>query len=195
LSRNIGDFTEIINLTTDLTDSTDEDDNIMSEDKKGLRVRSPFIVVFMVFFKEKCHKNLQVQQAPRSTMKIKALLKPMDFAVLALSLAMTLGSGFVLYSDSESGLNVIIRGSGRSWVFPLEAEERIAVPGPLGETVVEIRGGQSRVLSSPCANQTCVAAGHIGRPGNWTACLPNRVFVSIEGGADEENRTVDAAAW
>jgi hypothetical protein len=128
-------------------------------------------------------------------MKKKLPLKPLDFAVLALSLALTLGSGFALYSGAESGVNVIIRGSGRTWVFPLEAEERIAVPGPLGETTVEISGGQSRVLSSPCVNQTCVAAGHIGRPGNWTACLPNRVFVSIEGGADEENSTVDAAAW
>jgi hypothetical protein len=103
---------------------------------------------------------------------------------------------------------VVIQGSGRTWVFPLEAEERIAVPGPLGETVVGIAGGRAMVLSSPCANQTCVAAGHIGRPGNWTACLPNKVLVLIEkkdengapGAIDTTNTTntagtIDATAW
>jgi hypothetical protein len=59
--------------------------------------------------------------------------------------------------------------------------------------VVEISGGKARVLSSPCVNQTCVAVGHIHRQGEWAACLPNKVFVSIEGSADDE--ALDAAAW
>ncbi|MDR1862780.1 MAG: NusG domain II-containing protein [Treponema sp.] len=127
-------------------------------------------------------------------MKNKAPLKPLDFAVLALSLALTLYSGLAVYSGAKTGARVIVRGSGRTWVFPLKAEERIAVPGPLGETVVELGGGRARFLSSPCVNQTCVAAGHIRRPGNWTACLPNRVFLFIEG-REDENGTIDAAAW
>jgi hypothetical protein len=126
--------------------------------------------------------------------KNKGPLKPLDFAVLAVALALTLGSALAVYSGAGSGGRVVIRGSGRTWVFPLEAEERIAVPGPLGETVVGIGGGRAAVLSSPCANQTCVAAGHIGRPGNWTACLPNQVLVSIES-REDENGTIDAAAW
>jgi hypothetical protein len=125
-------------------------------------------------------------------------LKPLDFAVLSVSLALTLCSALALYPDATSGARVVIQGSGRTWVFPLEAEERLAVPGPLGETVVGIGGGRAVVLSSPCANQTCVAAGHMRRPGNWTACLPNKVLVSIEGkieGKADEDTTIDAAAW
>jgi hypothetical protein len=132
-------------------------------------------------------------------MKKSVLLKPLDFAVLAVSLALILCSAFVLYPLSESGAVVIIRGSGRTWIFPLDAEERIAVPGPLGETVVGISGGQALVLSSPCTNQTCVAAGHIGRPGNWTACLPNKVLVLIEkkdeNGTADTAGSIDAAVW
>jgi hypothetical protein len=127
-------------------------------------------------------------------MKNRLRLKPLDFAVLAVALALTLCSALTVYSGAESEARVVIQGSGRSWIFPLEAEERIAVPGPLGETVVEIGGGRVMVLSSPCTNQTCVAAGHIRRPGNWTACLPNKVLVSIEGKEDEDG-TIDAAAW
>jgi hypothetical protein len=79
-------------------------------------------------------------------------------------------------------------------VFPLDAEEHIGVSGPLGETVVEISGGQSRVLSSPCANQTCVAAGHLSRRGQWAACLPNKVFVYIEGTGDDDTAP-DSTTW
>jgi hypothetical protein len=124
--------------------------------------------------------------------KKKPFPKPMDFAAIALSLGIILSAGLAAYAETPSTGQVLIQGSGRTWIFPLDAEERIAVAGPIGETVVEIQGGRVRVLSSPCGNQTCVAAGHIGRRGEWAACLPNRVLVAIEGSGGE---TVDAAAW
>jgi hypothetical protein len=61
--------------------------------------------------------------------------------------------------------------------------------------VVEIRGGRARIVSSPCVNQTCVAAGAVHSPGQWTACLPNRVMVSISGSNSEAEGAVDAASW
>ncbi|MDR1104879.1 MAG: NusG domain II-containing protein, partial [Treponema sp.] len=88
-----------------------------------------------------------------------------------------------------------VMGGGRSWVFPLAAAERLAVPGPLGETMVEIRDGRARIVSSPCMNQICVAAGAVHTPGQWTACLPNRVMVSISGSGREADGEVDAASW
>jgi hypothetical protein len=126
--------------------------------------------------------------------KMKTKLKPLDFAAIGLSLGLTIFCGLTVYAAPQAQARVIVRGSGRTWIFPLDAEERVTVPGPLGETVVEIREAGARVLSSPCENQTCVAAGHIGRRGEWTACLPNKVSVSIEGSAGE-SETVDAAAW
>jgi hypothetical protein len=119
-------------------------------------------------------------------------LRPFDFAVIGLSLVLVVFSGLRVYGKAPAGRRVLIRGADRSWVFPADAEERVAVPGPLGDTVVEVRRGRARVLSSPCDNQTCVAAGHIDARGQWTACLPNRVFVVIEGTGDAP---VDAAAW
>jgi hypothetical protein len=88
----------------------------------------------------------------------------------------------------------MIQGSSGVWVFPLDAEETITVPGLLGDTVVEIRDHRAHVLSSPCDNQTCVAAGHIDSDGQWVACLPNNVFVMIEG-ADDINEILDTTAW
>ena len=126
-------------------------------------------------------------------MRSKAL-KPLDFFIIGISSVATAFSAFAVYGDSRDAGQVIVQGEGAAWVFPLDAEEKISVPGPLGETVVEIRGGRSRVLASPCANQTCVAAGHLDRQGQWIACLPNRVFVYIEGTGDGE-APLDSTTW
>ncbi len=88
---------------------------------------------------------------------------------------------------------VIIEGGGSSWVYPLDSVATIQVAGPLGETEVLINNGQASVVSSPCANQSCVAAGSITSVGQWIACLPNGVMVRIEGPRDED--ALDAATY
>jgi hypothetical protein len=127
-------------------------------------------------------------------MKGRFPLKPLDFLVIGLSLALTAFSAFAIYGRSQAARQVTVQGSNGVWVFPLDAEETVTVPGPLGDTVVEIRDHRVHVLSSPCDNQTCVAAGHIDSSGQWVACLPNKVFVVIEG-TDDDNETVDTAAY
>jgi hypothetical protein len=122
------------------------------------------------------------------------LLKPLDFFIIGASSVFTALLALAVYGHSGDAGRVIIRGEDKTWVFPLDAEEHISVQGPLGETVVEISGGRSRVLASPCANQTCVAAGHLNRQGQWTACLPNKVFVYIEGTGDGD-AILDSTTW
>jgi hypothetical protein len=126
-------------------------------------------------------------------------LKPFDLVSFALALLLIFLAIIPLYGGGGGRASVKLKGEGGTWVFPQDAEETVTVPGPLGDTVVEIRGGRARVLSSPCQNQTCVAAGYIHRHGQWTACLPNQVMVSVEGNSGasgaEEGGEVDAAAW
>jgi hypothetical protein len=117
------------------------------------------------------------------------VLKPLDFAVLILLGAFTILSGAAAYSGGGEG-TVTVKGPEGTWVFPRSAGETLRVQGPLGETVVELKDGRARVLSSPCTNQICVAAGAIHSHGRWIACLPNRVLVSISGEAE-----IDGAAW
>ncbi|MDR3337149.1 MAG: NusG domain II-containing protein [Treponema sp.] len=115
-----------------------------------------------------------------------SFFKPLDFGVIGLALALIFICAFAVYSGPRFNEQAVIEGSGRTWIFPLDAGERVAVQGPLGDTVVEIRGGEAWVLSSPCTNQTCVSSGRIHGAGSWVACLPNNVFVYIEGNASAE---------
>ena len=77
-------------------------------------------------------------------------------------------------------------GAERQWIFPLDASTTLRVPGPIGETVVVIQDGSVRVVSSPCPEKVCIKTGRISRPGQWIACLPNRVFISIRGRRSEQ---------
>jgi hypothetical protein len=116
----------------------------------------------------------------------------LDVAAFALALAVVALVAVRVYAGRGGAPVVHLRGPREEWIFPLDSDRSVAVPGPLGETVVEIRRGEVRVLSSPCREKICIKSGAIARPGQWIACLPNRVFIDIQGDAREK---VDAYSF
>jgi hypothetical protein len=105
----------------------------------------------------------------------------LDVAAFVLALAVVALTAARVYSGASGVPQVHVRGASGEWIFPLDADRIEEVPGPLGDTVVAIRQGEVQVLSSPCAEKICVKSGAISRPGQWIACLPNRVIVDIRG--------------
>ena len=77
---------------------------------------------------------------------------------------------------TETGVNL----------YPLDQDQRIEVRGPLGATVIEIADGRVRVVSSPCRDKLCILKGDLVKIGDWTACMPNRVMLKIEGKDKDE---------
>ena len=107
--------------------------------------------------------------------------KILDIILLAVALSVTVFVSAKVFAGSSGEVSVRISGVEGEWAFPLTRNLEFPVKGPLGTTVVEIRDGRAAVESSPCPNQTCVLAGFVERPGQWVACLPNQVFVRLEG--------------
>lgn len=102
-------------------------------------------------------------------------LKPGDYLILALGLALVL----TLWRQQAGSLDgrVIVRLDGRPFAeASLRLNRVIVVPGPLGESRVEIRDGRVRVAADPSPRQLCVRQGWIP-PGAAAVCLPNRVAV------------------
>jgi len=65
--------------------------------------------------------------------------------------------------------------------YPAWQDRQVRVTGPLGDTLIEIRGGRARVLTSPCTQKLCLRAGWLDSAGAATACVPNRVSVALLG--------------
>ena len=94
---------------------------------------------------------------------------------VAVALLLTGGGGV-------DGAAVRITGDGGfEQASSLGTDRTVEVDGPLGTTVVEIAGGEARVLSSPCPHQLCVKMGAVSTPGRAVVCVPNRVVVTVEG--------------
>jgi hypothetical protein len=127
-------------------------------------------------------------------LKKRPFIKIADVLIIMLAAVLTGFSAFTAYLKPRNSVRVLIRGHDREWTLPLDAEEAVIVQGPLGNTIVRIHDNEAWVESSPCENQTCVAIGHVRRPGAWAVCLPNNVLLIIEGDDGRED-DVDGAAW
>jgi hypothetical protein len=117
----------------------------------------------------------------------------LDVVVIAASTALVAASAARAYDPGSGQPSAIVAGPGGEWVYPLDEDRELRVPGPLGDTIIDIEAGSARIVDSPCPNKTCVASGSLSRPGQWAACLPNRVLVRVEGGRAEGG--VDAATY
>jgi len=117
----------------------------------------------------------------RSPVRAPIRVRPLDVVVLLLSVAAVAALSVSAYARARGTPEVHVRGDAGQWIYPLQGSETLRIAGPLGDTVIEIAQGAVRVVSSPCPEQSCVRAGRVSAPGQWLACLPNRVFVTLEG--------------
>jgi hypothetical protein len=122
-------------------------------------------------------------------MKIK--VKAFDIIIIIAVAGLTFFATYVAYMRPHGKDQVLIQGQGGEWVYPIEADTTVVVTGPLGDTKVRIQGNSAWVESSPCDNHTCIAVGSISRQGEWAACLPNNVFIVVNGIEDD----IDGISW
>jgi hypothetical protein len=65
----------------------------------------------------------------------------------------------------------------------LTPDRDIRVDGRIGELTLRVANGRVRFLRSSCRNQVCVHSGWLAHRGDAAACMPNRVSLSLVGGA------------
>ena len=107
-------------------------------------------------------------------------LKILDYVALGVAAAAFAGS--ILLTVSHKGPpEVTINASKKVYVYPLDQNQNLVFPGPIGKTYVEIKDKQVRVRKDPGPLQICVIQGWISSPGQSLICLPNRVMIQIQG--------------
>ena len=117
---------------------------------------------------------------------IKAVLKPFDYILVLFSVAAVIILSVHIYSAKPEEVVLRIDSAGGEYIYPLDENLEVEVEGPIGHTHVKVEDGRAYISHSPCNDQLCVLMGSISEAGQWAACLPNRVFISIEGGSPDE---------
>ena len=109
------------------------------------------------------------------------LIRPGDWLVM-LGGAALVGASVPLFWQGGLADRAIVRQEGRVFAeVDLKARKQIAVPGPLGTTLIAIEPGRARVVADPGPRQYCVRQGWLMRPGEIAICAPNRVSLQIAG--------------
>lgn len=105
-----------------------------------------------------------------------------DWMVVIVAVILLPGLYVRYWGDEGPATSVRIAASGQEEItVPLTSNRRFTVKGPLGNSVIEIRDGRVRFISSPCSGQQCVHSGWLAHAGELAACLPNGIMVSVTG--------------
>jgi len=105
-----------------------------------------------------------------------------DFVILTMAAALIAGATVLLKNSSKIDSKlVVVSAPNAEYIFPLDKDGIFYIPGLLGESAIRISEGKAYFEDSPCPTKSCVFMNGICETGEWCACLPNKVFIRIEG--------------
>lgn len=106
-----------------------------------------------------------------------------DWTLLAVVGALLSLVYLTAWSDRSAGTEITIRsGDQAPRTVTLARDRQLRIDGRLGDSVIEIRDGKAHFLSSPCTSKVCVHTGWLQQSGEFAACLPNGVSLTVAGG-------------
>lgn len=103
-----------------------------------------------------------------------------DLVVVAFALVLVPWLYIAHWGGSAPGETVrIVDGRGVETIASLHNARTITINGPLGPSIIEIRDGAARFVTSPCQGKLCIHSGWLRDGGDVTACLPNRISLAV----------------
>jgi hypothetical protein len=98
---------------------------------------------------------------------------------------------FISREAMPQGGDIVITVDGKlQYTLPRDRDRVIPIPGPFGDTVVEIKDGKVRVREAHCPNRICEKQGWITK--GAIVCLPNRIVITVGGKSENLPKGVDA---
>lgn len=113
------------------------------------------------------------------------MIRAGDLVLITLCAALVGAAYWFAWQPREAAATVVVRAAeepGRR--ISLDHEHQFTVAGPRGPTRIAIRPGGARFVSSPCRGKYCIHSGWLERAGDFAACLPNGVSLTLVGGKD-----------
>ncbi len=118
-------------------------------------------------------------------------IKKGDLVIALLAVVLIVAIGWNTWRAGSGTPALHIQVDERTWIYMLDKDQTIEIQGPIGLTRIIIEDEHVHVSDSPCTEKICIAAGEISESGDWIVCLPNRVFLSIEGTTETQKEVDD----
>lgn len=110
-----------------------------------------------------------------------------DILLIAIVLVLALGVWAFTLLTRESGGEAVVSINGEEVMrLPLDQDTEILLGEGEHTNLLVIEDGQAAVAEASCPDHVCINQGWIGFNGQSIVCLPNKLVVSVEGGADPE---------
>ena len=107
------------------------------------------------------------------------------YSLILVSCALWILQSWNTSDTADTVANILVEGELVHSISLNSEQTQIAVDGKLGESIIEIGGGQARFIASPCTGKQCIHSGWLRRTGSTAICLPNRVTLHIAGTTNE----------
>ena len=107
----------------------------------------------------------------------------LDIIVISVIIAVSLLLLLILNISKKEGAVAVVEIDGNTVAkYPLSTSGEYPLNG--GTNVLIIEDGTACVCYSSCPDHTCERTGKVRYVGQTIVCLPNRVSITIKGGAD-----------
>ena len=121
-------------------------------------------------------------------------IKFADILLILLFLATIIYFSLNFFAKNKSPVKQVVIESGKNiWYYQIDKNKELKIEGNLGKSTIKIEDGFVFFENSPCPNKLCVQSSAITKNGEWIACLPNGIFVRIEG--KDESSELDGTSY
>lgn len=107
--------------------------------------------------------------------------RKLDYLIFGIFIFLIILSVTNLKNQSSSKAVLIISTPEGEFVYPMDKNAVMTFKGNLGVSTVEIEGGKAFFRDSPCVNRICVQMHSVQYNNDWAACIPNGIFIRVEG--------------
>ena len=113
-------------------------------------------------------------------------IKPADFLFLAISVILIALSLAALSGNEQGPAVAVIKVKDTEYIYPLNQPRELEFEGVLDKAHLMIHDGCIEFVESPCRDKICIHMGQARKDGDFLACLPNRIIVTVEGGVHSD---------
>lgn len=116
-----------------------------------------------------------------------------DALIIVLAVIVVIFLSLYAYGGRGGEAYAMVSNGEQTWRFSLDEPLHAKIPGLLGDTTIHVHEGMIAIEDSPCPTKSCTTMGGIMKKGQWLVCMPNGVFITIEGSGQGDSEVDDVA--